>query len=130
MVLKSPITTFYKKFFQLNCGLLNATIDCVVVHLVSTIWSYSVGIAPYFMVVSDTHYTSLNQTTVDSLPLCGTVIAPLLNAIVMLDRVCQPHTASQYLYIYQAQPVAMQIFEVKIKIIPQNGKHSIHCFLT
>ena len=100
-------------YIQLNCTLV-------------TIWFYSVAVAPYFIVVSDTHYTSLDQTTVNSLPSCGTVTAPRLNAIVMLDRVCQPHTASRYLYIYQAQAVALQIFEVEVNIIPEKGKNFVH----
>ena len=44
----------------------------------------------------------------------------------MLDRVCQPHTASRYLYIYQAQAVALHIFEMEVNIITGNGKHCIH----
>ena len=109
---------------------MNGTIDYVVVHLLVIIWSYSVVVAPYFIVVSNTRYASLDQATVDSLPLCGTVTAPLLNAIVMLDRVCPPLTASRYLYIYQAQPVALQILEVEVNIVPEYGKHSVHNYLT
>ena len=85
------------------------------------------AVAPYSVVVTDEFEFSLDEIIVDTFVLCGTVIPHELNAIIILDLVCQPHiyTAHRYLYVYQAQKAALHIFELVVNIITNKSESQL-----
>ena len=83
-------------------------------------------ISVYIVALSNTSNASLDQTTLDIMPQCGTVIPPVLGAIIALDLVCQPHiyTWRRYLYICQAQEPSLHIFELEVNIITEISRYN------
>ena len=88
----------------------------------------SVKLAAYIVVVSDSSYASLNADLVGTMPRCGAVTPPVIDTIVLLDRVCQPHIYSrhQYLYVYQTQRAGMHVFELEVNIVTNMSKYGGH----
>ena len=66
------------------------------------------------------------------MPICGTVTAPQQDAIVLLDRVCQPHiyTPHRYLYIYPTQAAPMHIFEFEFNINNEASRYFVYNFFS
>ena len=85
----------------------------------------SVKLAAYIVVVSDSSYASLNADLVGTMPRCGTITPPVIDTIVLMDLVCQPHIYSrhQYLYLYQTQRAGMHVFELEVNIVTNMSKY-------
>ena len=85
---------------------------------------FIVALAPYIIAMSDTQHSSLYQSTLDTLPICGNVTPPTLYAIIIIETVCHPHIYDwrQYFYIYQASAAALHIFEVEVNFISESSK--------